>query len=414
MNILYTLITRLVACALPLLSLFSKKIKLFYRGRKESFHILETHIQEDDQVIWLHAASLGEYEQGLPIIKKLKEVFPKKKIVVTFFSPSGYEAKKHSKDADVILYLPMDIPKKVNHFLDLLHPQMAIFIKYEFWQNYLFGLKNRHIPTYLVSGVFRKDQLFFKKRSYGMRAVLPCFTHFFVQNENAKLLLQSIGFTNVTVSGDTRFDRGMEILSRDNKLSFVEEFLSGAPCMVFGSSWKADEDVYIPFLNSYKGNMKFIIAPHEVHDKEKIHLLRDCIYKRVAVLSEVEGKDLSPYEVLIVDKIGLLTKIYSYAAIAYVGGGMGNKGLHNILEPAVFSIPVIIGKNYDKFNEAKELIRREGVFSIKNTEEFTQIATFLFTDVIQRKKAGILNYNYIVSNTGATEKFISMINANND
>ena len=388
MNFLYTLAIRFVACMLPLLAVFNRKIRLFYKGRRESFRILQTHIGADDQVIWLHAASLGEYEQGLPILKRLRELYPEKKLVVTFFSPSG--------------------------FLHLLHPQMAIFVKYEFWPNYLLALKNRGIPTYLVSGVFRKDQLFFKKRSWGMRAVLPCFTHFFVQNESAKLLLQSIGITNITVSGDTRFDRVMEILSRDNKLPFVEHFLSGAPCMVFGSSWREDEQVYIPFLNAYKGNMKFIIAPHEVHDKEKIHALRDSLRKHVAILSEVEGKDLSPYEVLIVDKIGLLTKIYSYAAIAYVGGGMGNKGLHNILEPAVFSIPVVIGKNYDKFNEAKELIRREGVFSIKNTEEFTQIATFLFTDVIQRKKAGILNYNYIVSNTGATEKFISMINANND
>ena len=410
MNFLYTLAIRFVACMLPLLAVFNRKIRLFYKGRRESFRILQTHIGADDQVIWLHAASLGEYEQGLPILKRLRELYPEKKLVVTFFSPSGYEAKKHSKEADVILYLPLDLPRRVNRFLYLLHPQMAIFVKYEFWPNYLLALKDRGIPTYLVSGVFRKDQLFFKKRSWGMRSVLPCFTHFFVQNESAKLLLQSIGITNITVSGDTRFDRVMEILSRDNKLPFVERFLSGAPCMVFGSSWREDEQVYIPFLNTYKGNMKFIIAPHEVHDKEKIHALRDSLRKHVAILSEVEGKDLSPYEVLIVDKIGLLTKIYSYAAIAYVGGGMGNKGLHNILEPAVFSIPVVIGKNYDKFNEAKDLIHREGVFSIKNTEEFTQIATFLFTDVIQRKKAGVLNYNYIVSNTGATEKFISMIN----
>ena len=412
MNFLYTLATRLVSCVLPLLALFNRKIKLFWKGRKESFRILQTHISADDQVIWLHAASLGEYEQGLPILKRLRELYPEKKLVVTFFSPSGYEAKKHSKDADVILYLPLDLPKRVNRFLNLLHPEMAIFVKYEFWQNYLFALKRRGIPTYLVSGVFRKDQLFFKKRSWGMRAVLPCFTHFFVQNENAKLLLQSIGFTNITVSGDTRFDRVMEILSRDNKLPMIERFLSGAPCMVFGSSWKADEEVYVPFLNVYKGNMKFIIAPHEVHDKEKIHNLRDSLHKHVAILSEVENKDLSAYDILIVDKIGLLTKIYSYAVIAYVGGGMGNKGLHNILEPAVFSIPVIIGKNYDKFNEAKDLISREGVFSVKNTEEFTQIATFLFTNVIQRKKAGILNYNYINSNTGATEAFIEKVKSN--
>ena len=408
MNILYTLITRLVACALPLLSLFSKKIKLFYRGRKESFHILETHIQEDDQVIWLHAASLGEYEQGLPIIKKLKEVFPKKKIAVTFFSPSGYEAKKHSKDADVILYLPMDIPKKVNHFLDLLHPEMAIFVKYEFWQNYLFGLKNRHIPTYLVSGMFRKDQLFFKKRSYGMRAVLPCFTHFFVQNENAKLLLQSIGFTNVTVSGDTRFDRVMEILSRDNKLSFVEEFLSGAPCMVFGSSWKADEDVYIPFLNSYKGNMKFIIAPHEVGNKDKILSLKERIHKYVGILSEVDKQKLPSYEVLIVDKIGLLTKIYSYASIAYVGGGMGEKGLHNILEPAVFGIPVLIGKNYNKFNEAKELVALGGVLSISSPEQFATAMDSLINSADKRAAIGAINSRYITEKQGATKAFLSV------
>ena len=412
MNFLYTLATHLVAYMLPLFALFNRKVKLFWKGRQESFHILQTHIGEGDRVIWLHAASLGEYEQGLPILKRLKELYPEKKLVVTFFSPSGYEAKKHSKDADVLLYLPLDLPVRVDRFLRLLHPEMVIFVKYEFWQNYLFALKGQGIPTYLVSAVFRKEQLFFKKRSWGMRAVLPCFTHFFVQNENAKLLLQSIGFTNVTVSGDTRFDRVMEILSRDNKIPFVEQFLAGAPCMVFGSSWREDEQVYVPFLNAYKGNMKFIIAPHEVHDKEKIHVLRNSLRKYVAILSEVEGKALSSYEILIVDKIGLLTKIYSYAAIAYVGGGMGNKGLHNILEPAVFSIPVIIGKNYEKFSEAKDLIEREGVFSVKDTDEFTQITSFLFTDVIQRKKAGVLNYNYINSSTGATDIFINFIDKN--
>ena len=224
---LYTLAIRFVACMLPLLAIFNRKIRLFYKGRRESFRILQTQIGADDQVIWLHAASLGEYEQGLPILKRLRELYPEKKLVVTFFSPSGYEAKKHSKEADVILYLPLDLPRRVNRFLHLLHPQMAIFVKYEFWPNYLLALKDRGIPTYLVSGAFRKDQLFFKKRSWGMRAVLPCFTHFFVQNESAKLLLQSIGITNITVSGDTRFDRVMEILSRDNKLPFVERFLSG-------------------------------------------------------------------------------------------------------------------------------------------------------------------------------------------
>ena len=202
MNTIYTFLTYIVDAFLPILSLFSKKIKFFYRGRKLSFSLLQAHISPEDKVIWIHTASLGEYEQGLPIIKELKRRFPEKKLVVTFFSPSGYEAKKYSKDADLLLYLPMDLPKRVNQFLDLLHPEMAIFIKYEFWQNYLYALKNRGIPTYLVSGVFRQEQLFFKKRSLGMRKVLSCFTYFFVQNEGAKLLLQSIGFSNVMVSGD--------------------------------------------------------------------------------------------------------------------------------------------------------------------------------------------------------------------
>ena len=409
MNTIYTFLTYIVDAFLPILSLFSKKIKFFYRGRKLSFSLLQAHISPEDKVIWIHTASLGEYEQGLPIIKELKRRFPEKKLVVTFFSPSGYEAKKYSKDADLLLYLPMDLPKRVNQFLDLLHPEMAIFIKYEFWQNYLYALKNRGIPTYLVSGVFRQEQLFFKKRSLGMRKVLSCFTYFFVQNEGAKLLLQSIGFSNVMVSGDTRFDRVLEILSRDNKLPFMEQFLGVAPCMVFGSSWKADESVYLPFLNAYKGNMKFVIAPHQVGDKNQINTLKEAIKKPTILFSEAQDKDLSAYQVLIIDTIGLLTRIYSYASVAYVGGGMGTKGLHNVLEPAVFRVPVVIGKHYEKFNEAKELIERGGIFSIKNTTEFIEVASVLFTNVIQREKAGLLNYNYIKSKAGATDTFIHYI-----
>ncbi|MDO4879981.1 MAG: glycosyltransferase N-terminal domain-containing protein [Capnocytophaga sp.] len=403
---MYSFIIYLVSLFLPILGLFNKKIKLFVKGRKQTIPILKEKIKNTDKVIWIHVASLGEFEQGLPIIKKLKHFFPEKKIVVSFFSPSGYEVRKNSPDADAVVYLPLDIPNKVKDFLNHTHPEMAIFIKYEFWKNYLSELHQRKIPTYLVSGIFRENQWFFKEYSFGMKKILSYFTHFFVQNEHSANLLHSIGLKNVTISGDTRFDRVLEILKRDNSLLFIEKFKNNSLCVVFGSSWEEDEAIYLPYLNA-NPDLKYIIAPHNIHP-EKIKILQEKIKLKTLLFSEKENKDLSNYQVLIIDTIGILTKIYSYADIAYVGGGMAT-GLHNILEPAVFGIPVVIGKNYGKFLEAKDLVSEKSVFSIFNIDEFSKILNYLKNNSNKRKELGQKNYNYIIKKSGATNIFMNFI-----
>ena len=403
---MYSFVTYLVSIILPVIALFNKKINLFVEGRKRTISILKEKIKNTDKVIWIHVASLGEFEQGLPIIKRLKIKFPEHKIVVSFFSPSGYEVRKNTTDADVVVYLPLDISYKVKEFLNVVHPQMAIFIKYEFWKNYLTELKKRNIPTYLVSGVFREKQWFFKKYSFGMRKILNNFTYFFVQDQNSAKLLDTIGLKNVIVSGDTRFDRVLEILKRDNSLFFIEKFKNNTLCVVFGSSWPEDEEIYLPYINS-NPNLKYIIAPHSLNSN-KIQELKDKIKLKTLLFSEKENKTLSDYQVFIIDTIGILTKIYNYADVAYVGGGMAT-GLHNILEPAVFGIPVIIGENYDKFLEAKDLVGKGSVLSISNKEKFSEKMNVLVNDSLLRNKLGKDNYNYIIQKSGATDTFMNYI-----
>lgn len=379
--------------------MFNKKIKLFVEGRKHVFDKLAREIHKEDKVIWFHTASLGEFEQGLPVIEQTKKEFPRHKILVTFFSPSGYEVKKNTKST-IITYLPLDTKKNVKRFLKITNPVLAIFVKYEFWPNYLNELKKRNINTLLISAIFRKKQVFFKPYGGFMRKSLKTFNHFYVQENNSKELLEKIGFYNVTVSGDTRFDRVSEILERDNNLPFVENFKQGKLCVVAGSTWPEDEKLLIDYINNHSKGEKFIIAPHNIKTAN-IDALKKSFSAKTILFSQKEGKNLAEYDVLIVDTIGLLSKIYNYADVAYVGGGMGTSGLHNTLEPAVFGIPVIIGKNYSNFKEAYELIELGGILSIYDKKTFRENLSKILEFKTLRDKIGIINKKYIQINKGA-------------
>lgn len=404
---IYTFLTQLSAYILKAVALFNPKIKLFIDGRKHVFELLQNNIQPNDKTIWIHCASLGEFEQGLPIIEGLKKLHPSHKVVLTFFSPSGYEVKKNSNVADVITYLPLDTKTNARHFLNSVQPELVFFVKYEFWPNYLTELKRLNIKTYLISGIFRKDQAFFKWYGKWMRTSLKTFNHFFVQNDVSQQLLHSINLKNTTISGDTRFDRVVEILSRDNSLEYIKQFKDNQTTIVYGSSWLEDEAVYVNYMNSTTESIKHIIAPHNIK-KPQIEVLKNSISKSVVLYSEIAGKNLAEYDVFIIDTIGLLTKIYSYADIAYVGGAF-KTGLHNTLEPAVFGIPIITGPKYTKFQEAKDLVQLKGILTVKSESEYQNTIKKLIDSETFRTKTGKINSNYIAENAGATEKIMMHI-----
>ena len=409
MLFLYNLIIQIASFLLKIVAVFSPKIKLFVEGRKSVFEILEFKINATDKTIWFHAASLGEYEQGLPVIERIKEKFPSHKIVLTFFSPSGYEVRKNNLVADVTVYLPLDTKKNALQFLSIVRPEMVFFIKYEYWPNYLTELRKLGIPTYLISGIFRKNQLFFKWYGGFYRTALNTFTYFFVQNESSKKLLLELGKTNVTVSGDTRFDRVASILEKDNSLDFIETFKNDTLTIVAGSSWPKDENLLVDYINQTSEKIKFIIAPHNIKE-EQIQELKNSISKRVVLFSEKSNKNLADFDVFIIDTIGILTKIYSYADIAYVGGGFGNPGVHNILEPATFGVPIVIGPNFSHFAEATALVNREGCISISNKKELMDaFSNLIANDNIRHEKGHICN-TFVQMNKGATDIIMKKIN----
>ena len=391
-----------------LLALFSPKIKLFVEGRKTVFQTLESKINSSDKTIWFHAASLGEFEQGLPVMEKIKDQFPNHKIIVTFFSPSGYEVRKNNTTADTTVYLPLDTKSNAQKFLNRVHPDLVFFIKYEYWPNYLNELKKRNIKTYLISGIFRENQAFFKWYGGFYRNALKAFDYFFVQNENSKLLLQKLGFNNVKISGDTRFDRVVSILERDNSLDFIGQFKNNTTTIVIGSSWPKDESLLMNYINKTNEKVKFIIAPHNIN-AEQIQELKNSISKKVILFSEKGNIDLSDYDVLIVDTIGILTKIYSYADIAYVGGGYGNPGVHNILEPATFGIPIIVGPNFSHFAEAVALVHQEGCVSITNQNELNDTFSNLISNEDIRHEKGHICSTFVQMNKGATAVILKHI-----
>ena len=401
MHFLYNFLVNTTEKLLPLSGRFNEKLKLFTEGRRGLFEKLASEISPHDKTILIHAASLGEYEQAVPVILKLKQIFPKHKIVLSFFSPSGYEVKKNKSLADVVTYLPLDTKKNAERFLDLVHPDWVLFVKYEFWPNLLKTLKKREVRCLLISGAFREDQLFFKPYGRWMQKYLESFEFFFLQNKRSLELLNGIGFENARVSGDTRYDRVSAQLEQDNQLIFIEEFLQDKLCLVAGSTWPEDEELLVDYLNASGDGVKFIIAPHALK-KEKIRNLQEKLKVPTVLYSEKADKKLEDYKVFVIDTIGLLTRIYSYADVAYVGGAAGETGLHNVLEPAAFGIPVIIGKNYSKFPEASALKETGALFSVKNKEEAAEVLNRLFQDEDFRRSKGKAAADLIEEQRGAT------------
>ena len=412
MFFLYNLLVLFACFILKIVALFSPKMKLFVDGRKSVFSTLSSKIKSDDKTIWFHSASLGEYEQGLPVIEKIKLKYPNHKIVITFFSPSGYEVRKNNIVADVTVYLPLDTKSNAEKFIQLINPDLVFFIKYEYWPNYLNELKKRNIRTFLISGIFREKQAFFKWYGGFYRNALDSFEYFFVQNSNSKELLLQLGKANVSVSGDTRFDRVATILEKDNSLDFISEFKNNTLTIVAGSSWPKDESFLVDYINKTQNKVKFIIAPHNIKG-DQIQELKNSIQKKVALFSEKENKNLSEYDVFIIDTIGILTKIYSYADIAYVGGGFGTAGLHNILEPATFGAPVVIGPNFSNFSEAIALVNMDGCTTVSNQKELNET----FDNIIQnndvRLEKGHICSTFVQMNKGATDVIMKYLNHDN-
>ncbi len=409
MGFLYQLGINLAALLLPVSRFFSPKMKLFVDGRKQSFAVLENQIDKNQEYIWFHVASLGEYEQGLPVMEEIKAQYPEYKLLLTFFSPSGFEIRKNNKIADITIYLPLDTKQNVKRFLDIVQPKMVFFIKYEFWPNYLYELKNRNIPTYLISGIFRKNQLFFKWYGGFYRKALQSFDHFFVQNDASAQLLKSIDFNNSTVNGDTRFDRVAQIVERAQPLDFIADFKNNTTTIVIGSSWVDDEAIYLPYLNNSE-NVKFIIAPHNIKEEEITRLISK-IDKKTVRFTNYKTEELKNADVFIIDTIGILTQIYAYADIGYVGGAF-KTGLHNILEPATYGTPVVIGPKYSKFQEAKDLVALGSGLVVNNTEELSATVNRLITDADYRNELGIKNLEFVLKNKNATKVIMDFIERN--
>jgi len=409
LRFLYTIGIHIANFHLKIIALFNPKLKLGVEGRSKTFQILQESLCATDKSIWFHCASLGEYEQGLPIFKELRKIYPTHKILLTFFSPSGYEIRKNTDVADVVVYLPMDTKSNSKRFLDLVHPELCVFVKYDIWPNYLIELKKRRIKAVLISALFRRNQSYFKAYGIMMRKALSAFEHIFVQDKNSMALLKSVNFNNVTVAGDTRFDRVADQLKQNNSLHFIEQFKQDKLCVVIGSSWPEDEALLLPLINKTAAkDVKFIIAPHNIKSNQINDIVTKLRVKSV-LYSEMDGKNLENYSVFVIDTIGLLTKIYSYADLAYVGGAMGTTGLHNILEPAVFGVPIIIGKNHEKFPEAKRMIVEAGVVSISTYDELEKTLTDLLEKDSKRLKSGQLNSQFINSNKGAVIRIVDYL-----
>ena len=403
MNILYNFGIYTYKQLVNIASFRNLKARKMKQGHKEIFHYLAQNADPEGGYIWIHASSLGEVEQGRPIIEAIKAHYPEQKIAITFFSPSGYEVRKNYPKADLICYLPFDLPNNVNRFLNILKPKQAIFIKYEFWGNYLNALAKRNIPTYIISAIFRPSQIFFRPYGSYFRRILQNFEHLYVQDENSKKLLKDIGITKVSVTGDTRFDRVLEIRSQAKELPLIEQFSKGNFTLIAGSSWPKDEEIFIDYFNRHP-EMKLIIAPHEIHE-EHIQFILSRLNRTAIRYTQADEKNIQKADCIIIDCFGLLSSIYRYGQVAYVGGGFG-AGIHNVPEAAVYGIPVIFGPNHKKFKEAKELIIAGGGFSISRSEDFELVMDRLLENKEFLSKAGITAGQYIQNNSGASKKIL--------
>ncbi len=404
--ILYNLGIYLYHIALYLLFPFSRKPRKMVKGSWVVSRILHQQLEPEAPYIWFHAASLGEFEQGRPLIERIRQRHPQYKIILTFFSPSGYEVRKNYQGADIVCYLPMDTPFRAHWFVQRVQPKMAFFIKYEFWKNYLDELHNQGIPVYSISSIFRRDQIFFKWYGGVYRNVLKDFTHLFVQNETSKRFLAKLNVTNVTVVGDTRFDRVLEIKEAAREIPLIERFKGNRPALVAGSSWQPDEDIIIEYFNTHH-EMKLIIAPHVVDENHLVEII-DKLKRPYMRYSRIKEEKLDAIDCLIIDSYGLLSSIYRYGEIAYIGGGFG-VGIHNLLEAAVYGIPVIFGPKYQKFLEAKDLIKAEGGFSINNYDEFRGLMDRFLNDTEYLHTSGVNAGSFVQNSSGATEEILRHI-----
>lgn len=401
MDFLYNTGISLYKLGVRAASMKNHKAKQLLEGQARTFSYLKERLTPGTRYIWIHAASLGEFEQGRPLIEMIKAKQPDAHIVLSFFSPSGYEVRKGYNMVDAVVYLPFDLPENVDKFINLVNPQMAIFIKYEFWGNYLKTLKRRGIPTYLVSAIFRPGQVFFKPWGGMFREVLSCFTTMFVQNAASRTLLNKIGFNNVEVAGDTRFDRVADVRNAAKDFPVVERFVSNSKfTLVAGSSWQPDEDIIVPYFNSHPG-MKLILAPHEF-DKERLDALLAKFKRPVSLYSCASADEMEQCDALVVDCFGILSSLYRYGQVAYVGGGFG-AGIHNVNEAAVYGMPVVFGPNHKKFREATDLIACGGGFAIDGDEAFAKVMNKMLSNKAFLEKSGTIADKYIQSHLGATD-----------
>ncbi len=417
---IYNIVIYFVLWGIAIASLFNEKVRKMWRGEREAFKILKQKVDPNAKYIWFHAASLGEFEQGRPLMERIRKDYPQYKILLTFYSPSGYEVRKNYEGADIICYMPVDTRLNAIRFLRLVRPVMAFFIKYEFWSNFLHILKHRNIPTYSVSSIFREDQVFFKWYGRSYAGVLKCFTRFFVQNEESKRLLEGIGITAVDVVGDTRFDRVLQIKEAAKQLPICEAFRTGVASsqsadvphhdfkvFVAGSSWPPDENIFIPFFNEHK-DWRLLIAPHviaEEHLKLILSLIKD---KKVVRYTQTTPEEAAEADVLIIDCFGLLSSMYNYGDVAYIGGGFG-VGIHNTLEAAVWNMPVIFGPNNKKFQEAQGLLKSGGGFEINTYEDFSGLMSSLMNDETFLKQAGDKAGAFVAHLAGATDKVLASV-----
>ncbi|MGQ7868030.1 3-deoxy-D-manno-octulosonic acid transferase [Sunxiuqinia sp. sy24] len=389
-------------------ALFNEKARLFVKGQKAVFPYLEEQLSHSRPLLWVHCASLGEFEQGRPLIEQIKKEHPSYEILLTFFSPSGYEIRKNYEQADYVCYLPLDTVTNARKFIELTKPEKVFFIKYEFWNNYINQLHKNNIPLYLVSAIFRQEQLFFKSgfRAKWYRQVLAKVTHFFVQTETSGQLLSSIGINNYTITGDTRFDRVAEIAAKSKQLALIKQFKNGQKLIVAGSSWSPDEELLIDFLKQ-NPTTKIIFAPHEVKESNIKRLLEQLPDGAIRY-TQATGENLEQAQILIIDTIGILSSIYRYADVAYIGGGFG-VGIHNTLEAAIYNIPVIFGPNYLRFQEAVNLQKVGAAFPIKNTEELIAILNQLLDDDQKRLKVAQKCREFMLLNLGATQQVLEKV-----
>lgn len=404
---LYNLAILIYDILVHLAAPFSRKPRKMMKGHWVVYELLRQQVEKDARYIWFHAASLGEFEQGRPLIEAIRVKHPDYKILLTFFSPSGYEVRKDYRGADIVCYLPFDKPRNVKKFLGIANPCMAFFIKYEFWKNYLDELHKRHIPVYSVSSIFRRDQIFFKWYGGTYRDVLQDFDYLFVQNEASKRFLAKIGISRVSVVGDTRFDRVLQIRNDAKQLPLVEKFKGNSVVMVAGSSWEPDEDLFIEYFNSHP-EMKLIIAPHLIDENHLVQIIGK-LRRPYVRYSKADDENVLKADCLIIDCFGLLSSIYCYGEIAYIGGGFG-VGIHNTLEAAVYGIPVIFGPKYQKFMEAIQLIEAKGAYSIKTYDELKDILDELLKDKEFLQTVGKNAGQYVTSNAGATQQIMNIVN----